>query len=77
MRSLGSGVRDLDPELRRDGTGLALIVIGVVVAAGFWFMLPGAFGEGLRAGIAIIFGAPSIVLPLVAFKAEAMASAAS
>jgi S-DNA-T family DNA segregation ATPase FtsK/SpoIIIE len=67
VRSLGSGVRDLDPELRRDGTGLALIVIGVVVAAGFWFMLPGAFGEGLRAGIATIFGAPSIVLPLAAF----------
>ncbi len=67
VRSIGSGVRDLDPELRRDGTGLALIVFGVIVAAGFWFMLPGAFGEGLRAGVATIFGAPSIVLPLAAF----------
>ncbi len=67
VRSFGSGVRDLDPELRRDGTGLTLIVFGVVVAAAFWFMLPGAFGEGLRSGIATIFGAPSIVLPLAAF----------
>ncbi|QIK73373.1 DNA translocase FtsK [Propioniciclava coleopterorum] len=67
VRSFGAGVRDLDPELRRDGTGLALIVLGVVVAAGFWFMLPGAFGDGLRAGVATIFGAPSIVLPLAAF----------
>lgn len=66
-RSLGSGVTDLDPELRRDGTGLALILLGIFIGAASWFMVPGAFGDGLRGIITTLFGAPSIVLPLAAF----------
>ena len=64
VRSLGSGVRDLDPEQRRDGTGLLLVVLGVLTAAAFWFLLPGPVGEWLRIGFSTIFGAASVALPL-------------
>ena len=67
VRSLGSGVRSLDPERRRDGTGLALVALGVVIAAAFWFMLPGAFGDAVRVGVATIVGAASVVVPLACF----------
>lgn len=66
-RSLGNGVTDLEPELRRDGTGLALILLGTLIGSASWFMVPGPFGDGLRGIITTLFGAPSIVLPLAAF----------
>ncbi|MDN5570231.1 MAG: DNA translocase FtsK [Propionibacteriaceae bacterium] len=64
VRSLGAGVRSLDPEQRRDGAGLALIAFGIVVAAAFWFMLPGPIGDALRVGIATIVGSAAVVVPL-------------
>ena len=44
-RAVGSGARDLDPALKRDGAGLALLILGLVVAGEFWFGLPGARGR--------------------------------
>ncbi|HHU39831.1 MAG TPA: DNA translocase FtsK [Propionibacterium sp.] len=67
VRSIGTGVRDLDPELRRDGTGLLLVIIGILTAAAFWFLLPGAVGDWLRVVFSTIFGAASVALPLAAF----------
>lgn len=67
VRSLGAGVRDLDPAVRRDGAGLALIGVGIVIAAAFWFTIPGKFGDLLRVGFSTVFGSLSIVLPLAAF----------
>ncbi|WP_342373422.1 DNA translocase FtsK 4TM domain-containing protein [Propioniciclava soli] len=64
VRSLGSPDRQLDPEKRRDGTGLALLVLGALVAAAFWFMLPGAVGDALRVGIATIVGSAAVAVPL-------------
>ncbi len=66
VRSLGSGVA-LEPEQRRDGTGLTLIAFGIVVAAGFWFLLPGAFGDAVRIGVATIVGGAAVVVPLACF----------
>ena len=67
MRSLGSGVRDLDPEQRRDGTGLLLVVLGILTAAAFWFVMPGQVGDWLRIGFTTIVGAASVALPLAFF----------
>ena len=64
VRSVGHGVRDLDPAVRRDSAGLALIACGIVLAAGFWFMIPGAFGDGLRMVVSTVFGTASALLPL-------------
>ena len=66
VRSLGNAAREVEPALRRDGAGLALIAVALVVAAAFWFGLPGTGGEGLRVGISTVFGSFSYALPLCA-----------
>ena len=67
VRGLGAGVHDLDPAVKRDGAGLALIGVGIVIAAAFWFMIPGAFGDWLRMVVSTVFGALSVMLPLAMF----------
>ena len=65
VRRIGRSARDLDPALRRDGLGLALLVVAIVVAAEFWFGVPGALGTGIRVVCSTIFGAVSCVLPFL------------
>ena len=48
VRRIGRTARELDPEHRRDGAGLFLIGIAVVVAAAVWWQLPGAVGDLTR-----------------------------
>ena len=66
VRSLGNAARDVEPPLRRDGAGLALIGLAIVVAAAFWFGLPGTGGEWLRTGFSTVFGSLSYAIPLFA-----------
>ncbi len=47
-RSIGRSARDLEPEHRRDGAGLFLIALSLVVAAAVWWQLPGGVMEFLR-----------------------------
>ncbi len=65
-RGIGHAARDVDPALRRDGAGLALVALAIVLIAAFWFQLPGAFGQWLRALVSTIFGSLSHVLPVLA-----------
>ncbi|GAB2753426.1 FtsK/SpoIIIE family DNA translocase [Nocardioides pakistanensis] len=48
VRHIGHTARDLDPEHRRDGAGLFLIGLAVVVAAAVWWQLPGGIGDFTR-----------------------------
>jgi S-DNA-T family DNA segregation ATPase FtsK/SpoIIIE len=48
VRGVGNGARDLDPAHRRDGAGLGLIGLAVIVAAAIWWTLPGAVGNAIR-----------------------------
>jgi len=66
VRGLGRAAREVEPALRRDGAGLALIAVALVIAAAFWFGLPGAGGEGLRLVVSTLFGSLSYALPLFA-----------
>ncbi|WP_444542662.1 DNA translocase FtsK 4TM domain-containing protein [Flexivirga endophytica] len=64
-RRVGHSARDLEPELRRDGLGFALIAAAVVIAAREWWGLTGTAGDVIHAIVAGTFGLGALVLPLV------------
>ncbi len=64
-RSIGGVARDLDPEQRRDGAGLAFIGLAIVVAASIWWALPGGMGEVVRTMLTGSVGVLSWAVPLV------------
>jgi len=64
-RRLGSTARELDPAHRRDGVGLLLAALAVVVAAAVWWQLPGAVGEGTRTVVNGSVGLLGWFVPLV------------
>src|SRR4051794_342128 len=67
-RRVGSGARDLDPAHRRDGLGLLLIGLAIVVAAREWWGLSGQFGGLVHTVVAGTFGRVALVLPLVLLR---------
>ncbi|HET6166360.1 MAG TPA: DNA translocase FtsK [Marmoricola sp.] len=64
-RRIGQGARDLDPEHRRDGAGLFLVALAVVVAASVWWQLPGSVFAGTRAVVAGSVGLLAWFVPLL------------
>jgi S-DNA-T family DNA segregation ATPase FtsK/SpoIIIE len=65
VRGIGHSARDLEPEHRRDGAGLFLIGLAVVVAAAIWWDLPGAVGNGVRTVVGGSIGMLGWALPLM------------
>jgi S-DNA-T family DNA segregation ATPase FtsK/SpoIIIE len=57
--------RELDPAHRRDGLGVALLVLGVVAAAGIWWGAGGPVGHWLSGAVAAVIGLGAVVLPLL------------
>ncbi|MDX6247473.1 MAG: segregation ATPase FtsK/SpoIIIE, family [Kribbellaceae bacterium] len=65
VRGVGHGARELDPAHRRDGAGLTLIGLAVVVAASIWWDLPGAVGKGVRTVVSGSVGMLGWAVPLM------------
>lgn len=65
VRAIGSSARDLDPALRRDGTGLALVIVALVVAGEFWFGLPGALGSSVNTVVTTVVGSLAFAVPVL------------
>ena len=65
LRRVGHGARDLDPELRRDGYGLGLLLLAGVAAAGLWWGVEGVLGRVVDAVLAGTFGRVGLVVPFV------------
>jgi len=70
-RGLGGGVRflsrearELDPSHRRDGLGLGLIVLAILVAAGVWWHVPNFFGAFMDGAAHDLVGRLAILIPL-------------
>jgi DNA segregation ATPase FtsK/SpoIIIE, S-DNA-T family len=59
----------LAPEHRRDGVGLAVLGLGIVLGAAAWSNGIGPVGVGLAQGVRWIFGSLVMVLPVVLFFA--------
>ena len=68
VRRIGSTARDLEPEHRRDGLGLLLIGLAVVVAAAVWWQLPGGVGDGVRTVVNGSVGLLGWFVPLALFS---------
>ncbi len=67
VRGLGGGADDdrVAPPHRRDGLGLILVGVALVVAAGVWFGAAGPVGQWTDTGIRTIVGTPGALLPLL------------
>jgi S-DNA-T family DNA segregation ATPase FtsK/SpoIIIE len=65
VRGVGHGARDLDPAHRRDGVGLTLIGLAVVVAASIWWDLPGKVGDAVRTVVNGSVGLLGWAIPLM------------
>src|SRR5690625_3746465 len=63
-RIFGRGARDLDPALRRDGLGLLLIALAIIIAASEWFALPGPVGTAVHFAFAGLLGVVAKVVPI-------------
>src|SRR5687767_3751125 len=68
VRGLGTQAakaKDLDPEHRRDGIGLLLLGLSVLLAAAIWGGDAGPLGEKLGRTIRFFIGTTSVVLPVL------------
>src|SRR6478609_737524 len=65
VRKIGHTARDLEPEHRRDGAGLFLVGLAVVVAAAVWWQLPGGIGDFTRTVVAGSVGLLAWFVPLL------------
>lgn len=65
VRKVSQAGQDLEPEHRRDGMGLTLIALAVVVAAREWWGLQGKVGDVTHAVAAGTFGRVAYALPIV------------
>ena len=65
VRRIGHTARELDPEHRRDGAGLFLVGLALVVAASVWWQLPGRIGEFTRTVVAGSVGLLAWFVPLL------------
>ncbi|MGB7423627.1 MAG: DNA translocase FtsK [Ornithinimicrobium sp.] len=66
-RSVSGGDQDLEREHRRDGLGLVLISLALVVALREWWGLSGPVGGAIHAVAAGTFGRVALALPVVLF----------
>jgi S-DNA-T family DNA segregation ATPase FtsK/SpoIIIE len=57
--------REIDPAHRRDGLGVALLVLAVVTAAGVWWGAGGPVGQWLSGAVGAVIGRGAYVLPLI------------
>ncbi|WP_152229638.1 FtsK/SpoIIIE family DNA translocase [Georgenia ruanii] len=64
-RKVGSGTKDLDPALRRDGLAFLLLALAIVIALREWFGLSGIAGDLIHHVAAGVVGVLGILLPLV------------
>ncbi len=65
VRRIGHTAGELEPEHRRDGAGLFIVGVAVVVAAAVWWQLPGAIGDFTRTVVAGSVGLLAWFVPLL------------
>ncbi|WP_263119393.1 DNA translocase FtsK [Cellulomonas sp. RIT-PI-Y] len=64
-RKVGTGARELDPALRRDGAALFLLALAVIVAVREWWGLDGMAADAVHVVAAGTFGRVAVAVPVV------------
>lgn len=64
-RGVGRSARDLDPEHRRDGLGLVVLGVAIVVAATTWWRVSGTVPAMLTAFVRGAFGSVAPLVPVL------------
>jgi len=64
VRRIGHSASELEPEHRRDGIGLFLLALAVLVAASEWWGLKGMTGDIVHAVVAGTFGRIAYAVPI-------------
>ena len=65
IRTITKGAKDLDPEHRRDGIGLLLLIVALISAATSWWHLDNLFGRAAHAFFYGAFGRLAIATPIL------------
>ncbi|MFI7104396.1 DNA translocase FtsK [Streptomyces sp. NPDC050161] len=65
FRGMGRGAKNLDPAHRKDGLGLLLLGLALVVAAGTWSNLSGPVGDLVELLVTGAFGRLDLVVPIL------------
>jgi S-DNA-T family DNA segregation ATPase FtsK/SpoIIIE len=66
FRAYGRGARDLDPEHRRDGLGLAMLGVAIILASVTWWSPHGEVTKAIELVVRGGFGVFAMVLPVLA-----------
>jgi S-DNA-T family DNA segregation ATPase FtsK/SpoIIIE len=64
VRRIGRSASELEPEHRRDGIGLLLLALAVLVATSEWWGLKGVTGDVVHAVVAGTFGRVAYAVPI-------------
>lgn len=71
-RSIGHSAHELDPDQRRDGVGLSLVGLAIIVAASVWWQVPGGVGDLVRTvttgSVGLLAWAVPPMLTLIAWR---------
>ncbi|MGA5821466.1 DNA translocase FtsK [Kitasatospora sp. NPDC094028] len=65
FRGFGDGAKNLHPAHRKDGIGLLLFALALVVAAGTWFSSEGWLNEAATAVVSGLFGRLDVLVPFL------------
>ncbi|MFJ7208001.1 DNA translocase FtsK [Streptomyces sp. NPDC098789] len=65
FRGVGRGAKNLDPAHRKDGVGLLLLALALIVAAGTWSNLSGPVGDLVTMLITGAFGRLDLLVPIL------------
>ncbi|GAA4824281.1 DNA translocase FtsK [Nocardioides caeni] len=68
-RGVGHGARDIEKEQRRDGLGLLLWAVALIIAAGVWFEVPGGVMDFTRTVVSGTVGKIGWFVPLLVLLA--------
>ncbi|MER7400296.1 cell division protein FtsK, partial [Streptomyces sp. NPDC000151] len=65
FRGMGRSAKNLDPAHRKDGLALALLGLGLVIAAGTWANLNGPVGDVVELLVTGAFGRLDLLVPIL------------